>query len=196
MLKFTAHKFYPGLTGCQRRRINPLSAFQRRVQSHQAILYRPQAAIPRTLVAPLRMVVMGTPQFNPEFFLYDFLFVYGAAFKPQLASERLRLVMPSDRASAILKALRLTLTGLPSLSLRAIQTPQETAPFRKKTPSNSRASPTSWRLNKGTNHALWRRWSNQSPSTPETSSPFSMAILRLDEMITGSRSSTVPGRAK
>ena len=41
-------------------------------------------------MAPPKMVVMGTPQFNPEFFLYDFLFVYGAAFKPQLANERLR----------------------------------------------------------------------------------------------------------
>ena len=116
MLKFTAHKFYPGVTLVVSGEESilfgvPNDAFKATKQyctDHKL-------PFPRTLVAPPRMVVMGTPQFNPEFFLYDFLFVYGAAFKPQLANERLRLVMPSDRASAILKALRLTLTG-PTLS--------------------------------------------------------------------------------
>ena len=48
---------------------------------------------PRTLVAPQEMLINATPQFNPEFFLYDFLFVYGAAFRPDLMHERLILVL-------------------------------------------------------------------------------------------------------
>lgn len=112
MLKFTTHNFYPGVTlvVCGEESILfgvPNDAFKATKQyctDHKL-------PFPRTLVAPPKMVVMGTPQFNPEFFLYDFLFVYGAAFKPQLANERLRLVMPSDKAPSILKALRLTLTG-------------------------------------------------------------------------------------
>ncbi len=112
MLKFTVHNFYPGVTLVVSGEESilfgvPNDAFKATKQycnDHKL-------PFPRTLVAPPKMVVMGTPQFNPEFFLYDFLFVYGAAFKPQLANERLRLVMPNDNASAILKALRLTLTG-------------------------------------------------------------------------------------
>ena len=48
---------------------------------------------PRVMVAPPKLLVEATPQFNPEFFLYDFLFVYGAAFKPELAGERLKFVL-------------------------------------------------------------------------------------------------------
>ena len=85
MLKFTAHKFYPGVTLVVSGEESilfgvPNDAFKATKQyctDHKL-------PFPRTLVAPPRMVVMGTPQFNPEFFLYDFLFVYGAAFKPQL----------------------------------------------------------------------------------------------------------------
>ena len=66
---------------------------------------------PRVLAAPQTMLVAATPQFNPEFFLYDFLFVYGAAFKPELAHERLVLVGDREQAAGTLRALRMTLTG-------------------------------------------------------------------------------------
>ncbi|MEK7703589.1 MAG: cyclic nucleotide-binding domain-containing protein [Myxococcota bacterium] len=66
---------------------------------------------PRVLVAPQTMLVAATPQFAPEFFLYDFLFVYGAAFKPELASERLQLVLDEDHVEQEKLALRMTLVG-------------------------------------------------------------------------------------
>ena len=66
---------------------------------------------PRVLVAPPQMLVDAVPQFNPEFFLYDFLFVYGAAFKPELANERLQTVLEKSQVEAVKKALRSTLTG-------------------------------------------------------------------------------------
>lgn len=66
---------------------------------------------PRELVAPQTLLVQASPQFNPEFFLYDFLFVHGQAFKPELADERLRLVLDAEQVEAMLDALRITLTG-------------------------------------------------------------------------------------
>src|SRR5688572_20376792 len=66
---------------------------------------------PRELVAPQTLLVDAAPQFNPEFFLYDFLFVYGAAFKPELASERLRLILDHDQVRDAKEALRITLNG-------------------------------------------------------------------------------------
>ena len=66
---------------------------------------------PRVLVAPQKLLTQATPQFNPEFFLYEFLFVYGAAFKPELADERLALVLDSEQVDGIIQALRITLTG-------------------------------------------------------------------------------------
>jgi CRP-like cAMP-binding protein len=66
---------------------------------------------PRELVAPQELLVEACPQFNPEFFLYDFLFIYGAAFKPELEHERLRLVVDSAQTEDALTALRVTLTG-------------------------------------------------------------------------------------
>ncbi len=66
---------------------------------------------PKVLVAPTDMLARYVPQFNPEFFLYDFLFVYGAAFKPELAGERLLLVLDKDQVVVVLVALRSTLTG-------------------------------------------------------------------------------------
>src|SRR5690349_1263158 len=66
---------------------------------------------PRELVAPQRLLVEAAPQFNPEFFLYDFLFVYGAAFKPDLQNERLRLVLDKDQVRDAKEALRITLNG-------------------------------------------------------------------------------------
>ncbi len=66
---------------------------------------------PRVLVAPQRLFVAANPQFNPEFFLYDFLFVHGAAFKPELASHRLTLVLDAAQVEHEKLSLRHTLTG-------------------------------------------------------------------------------------
>ena len=66
---------------------------------------------PRTLVAPQVALANATPQFVPEFFLYDFLFIYGAAFTPDLAKERLVLVVDQGREHGEREALRMTLTG-------------------------------------------------------------------------------------
>ncbi len=66
---------------------------------------------PRVLVAPPALLVGATPQFNPEFFLYDFLFVYGAAFKPELDGERLVVVVEANQIEEERQALRITLTG-------------------------------------------------------------------------------------
>ncbi|HET6345549.1 MAG TPA: hypothetical protein VFH51_11500, partial [Myxococcota bacterium] len=68
-------------------------------------------SFPRVLVAPPQMLVEAVPQFNPEFFLYDFLFVYGAAFKPELAGERLMFVLEPKQVEHVKRALRFTLTG-------------------------------------------------------------------------------------
>ncbi len=68
-------------------------------------------AFPRTLVAPRQTLAHATPQFVPEFFLYDFLFVYGAAFKPDLANERMVLVVDPHREKGERDALRMTLLG-------------------------------------------------------------------------------------
>src|SRR5688572_8695097 len=70
-----------------------------------------QLPFPRVLVAPQRLVAEANPQFAPEFFLYDFLFVYGAAFKPQLEAERLQLVLDHEQVEEERAALQITLTG-------------------------------------------------------------------------------------
>ncbi len=70
-----------------------------------------QLPFPRVLVAPQRLVAEANPQFAPEFFLYDFLFVYGAAFKPQLEAERLQLVVDKEQVHEERAALGITLTG-------------------------------------------------------------------------------------
>lgn len=67
--------------------------------------------MPVVLAAPKRGLVDSAPQFVPEFFLYDFLFVRGAAFKPELAHEKLRLVVDPGYEEHELNALRLTLLG-------------------------------------------------------------------------------------
>lgn len=66
---------------------------------------------PRVLVAPQEMLAAATPQFNPEFFLYDFLFVYGQAFKPPLEHERLELVLDKHQIEHERNALNMTLVG-------------------------------------------------------------------------------------
>jgi hypothetical protein len=66
---------------------------------------------PRILVAPPQLVVQAVPQFVPEFFLYDFLFVHGAAFKPELMDTRLQFVMRPEHMAAAKKALTMTLVG-------------------------------------------------------------------------------------
>ncbi len=68
-------------------------------------------AFPRVLVAPRQTLAHATPQFVPEFFLYDFLFIYGAAFKPDLANERMVLVTDGHREKGERDALRMTLLG-------------------------------------------------------------------------------------
>lgn len=66
---------------------------------------------PREIVAPQRLLVQASPQFNPEFFLYDFLFVHGQAFKPELSDERLKLVLDAEQIEPTLRALQITLSG-------------------------------------------------------------------------------------
>ncbi|MBN1962341.1 MAG: cyclic nucleotide-binding domain-containing protein [Deltaproteobacteria bacterium] len=85
----------------------PADAFK----ATKACCQRYKLPFPRVLVAPQRMLVDFTPQFAPEFFLYDFLFVHGAAFKPDLQNERLTLVLDADRIENELRALSLTLNG-------------------------------------------------------------------------------------
>lgn len=70
-----------------------------------------QLPFPRVLVAPQRLVAHANPQFAPEFFLYDFLFVYGAAFKKEYSAERLQLVLDSTHTDGARRALYLTLYG-------------------------------------------------------------------------------------
>lgn len=67
--------------------------------------------MPVVLAAPKTGLVNSAPQFVPEFFLYDFLFVRGAAFKPELAHEKLTLVVEPGSEERELNALRLTLYG-------------------------------------------------------------------------------------
>ncbi len=67
--------------------------------------------MPVVLAAPKRGLVDCAPQFVPEFFLYDFLFVRGAAFKPDLAHEKLQIVVDPGYEERELNALRLTLYG-------------------------------------------------------------------------------------
>lgn len=81
---------------------------------------------PKVLVAPTDMLARYVPQFNPEFFLYDFLFVYGAAFKPELAGERLQLVLDKDQVEGVKDALRITLTGPTLEELRSYRDEQGT----------------------------------------------------------------------
>jgi len=80
---------------------------------------RHKLPFPRVLVAPLEMLSQAAPQFNPEFFLYDFLFVYGAAFHPEFADERLVLVMDDDQVKNVLRSLEMTLTGPTEADLRS-----------------------------------------------------------------------------
>jgi CRP-like cAMP-binding protein len=68
-------------------------------------------AFPRELVAPQRMLANAAPQFNPEFFIYDFLYIHGAAFKPELRHEKLKFYLDSNQIAPFLEALRITLNG-------------------------------------------------------------------------------------
>ena len=111
-MRFEVHAVYPGVSlvvvGEQSVLFGvPADAFKA-VKQHCMDHNLP---FPRTLVAPQDMLVNATPQFNPEFFLYDFLFVYGAAFTPGLAEERLILVLDEDQISDVMLALQTTLTG-------------------------------------------------------------------------------------
>jgi CRP-like cAMP-binding protein len=85
----------------------PTDAFK----ATKAYCQRHNLPFPRVLVAPPALLVGAAPQFNPEFFLYDFLFVYGAAFKPELEGERLVLVVDESQVDEERQALRITLTG-------------------------------------------------------------------------------------
>ena len=111
-MRFEVHAVYPGVclavVGEQSVLFGvPADAFKA-VKQHCMDHNLP---FPRTLVAPQEMLVNATPQFNPEFFLYDFLFVYGAAFTPGLADERLILVLDQEQISDVMLALQTTLTG-------------------------------------------------------------------------------------
>ncbi len=85
----------------------PTDAFK----ATKALCQAHNLAFPRVLVAPQRLLCGGHPQFNPEFFLYDFLFVYGAAFKPELEGERLQLCVDEAQVEEQRQALRITLVG-------------------------------------------------------------------------------------
>lgn len=106
------HRPYPGvaLVATDRGSVllgAPADAFK----ATKSYCERHKVPFPRVLVAPTQMLVEAVPQFNPEFFLYDFLFVYGAAFKPDLANERLVFVMEESQVESAKRALRFTLTG-------------------------------------------------------------------------------------
>lgn len=85
----------------------PADAFK----ATKAYCQRTSVPFPRILVAPERMIVDQTPQFAPEFFLYDFLFMHGAAFKPELAAERFVIVVDASATDDEKATLRLTLVG-------------------------------------------------------------------------------------
>ncbi|MBT6434400.1 MAG: cyclic nucleotide-binding domain-containing protein [Deltaproteobacteria bacterium] len=111
-MRFEVHAVYPGVAlavvGQQSVLFGvPADAFKA-VKQHCMDHNLP---FPRTLVAPQSMLINATPQFNPEFFLYDFLFVYGAAFTPGLADERLILVLDEPQIEGVMHALKTTLTG-------------------------------------------------------------------------------------
>lgn len=121
-MRFDVHSVYPGVAlavvGEQSVLFGvPADAFKA-VKQHCMDHYLP---FPRTLVAPQAMLVNATPQFNPEFFLYDFLFVYGAAFRPGLADERLILVLDSEQIPDVVLALQTTLTGPTGKDMLAYQ---------------------------------------------------------------------------
>ncbi|MEO1170772.1 MAG: MBL fold metallo-hydrolase [Myxococcota bacterium] len=80
-------------------------------------------AMPVVLAAPKTSLVDSAPQFVPEFFLYDFLFVRGAAFKPELAHEKLTLVVDPGTEERELNALRLTLYGPSREELESYRSP-------------------------------------------------------------------------
>ncbi len=75
---------------------------------------------PRVLVAPPALLSQTVPQFVPEFFLYDYLFVYGAAFDAQRRAQRLQFAMHAPQIPAAKQALRMTLTGPDADELQAM----------------------------------------------------------------------------
>jgi CRP-like cAMP-binding protein len=85
----------------------PADAFK----ATKAFCQQHRLPFPRVLVAPQRLLAEANPQFVPEFFLYDFLFVYGAAFKPELDGERLVLLLDADQVEEEKRALAVTLNG-------------------------------------------------------------------------------------
>ncbi len=111
-MTLAVHKPYPGVALVVTERGSvllgaPADAFK----ATKSYCTKHQLPFPRVLVAPSRLLVGANPQFAPEFFLYDFLFVYGAAFKPELAAERLQLVLDPDQVKDERRALQITLTG-------------------------------------------------------------------------------------
>lgn len=111
-MTFEVYRPYPGVAlVCTKHASVLLGAPADAFKATKALCALKELPFPRSLVAPSRLLVGGAPQFAPEFFLYDFLFVYGAAFKPALFDERLELVVPEDRTASTLEALRMTLLG-------------------------------------------------------------------------------------
>jgi hypothetical protein len=66
---------------------------------------------PNTFVAPSVLMMHHRPQYNIEFFLYDFLFIQGAAYKPHMAHQKLQLVLDAQDAPRVQNALRTALLG-------------------------------------------------------------------------------------
>jgi CRP-like cAMP-binding protein/glyoxylase-like metal-dependent hydrolase (beta-lactamase superfamily II) len=111
-MSLDVHRPYPGVALVTTERGSallgaPADAFK----ATKAYCQQHDLPFPRVLIAPTTLLVEATPQFNPEFFLYDFLFVYGAAFKPELANERLVFVLDEGNVEAQKKSLRMTLVG-------------------------------------------------------------------------------------
>ena len=112
MCAATIHRPYPGVALVVTEKGSallgaPADAFK----ATKAYCQKHSVAFPRVLVAPQRLLAYANPQFVPEFFLYEFLFIYGAAFKPELANERLQLVLDADQVEDERRALLVTLNG-------------------------------------------------------------------------------------
>ena len=103
---------------------------------------------PRILIAPKLLMTNAVAQFAPEFFLYDFLFVYGAAFKPELAEQKLTIIAPKAYHESIHAALTHTLLG-PSLS--------ELQQYAKQCPEAGLDAATIERLHRQSEHLAIKR---------------------------------------
>ncbi|MEL6545728.1 MAG: MBL fold metallo-hydrolase, partial [Myxococcota bacterium] len=121
-MAIVAHKPWPGMVLFETERGTvlcgvPADAFK----ATKKFCTENDLPMPVVLAAPKQGLVDSAPQFVPEFFLYDFLFVRGAAFKPELAHEKLQLVVEPGLEDRELNALRLTLYGPSRTEMQSFQ---------------------------------------------------------------------------